>query len=128
MIQATAAVSICAFLAALWLARVVPASAGAVAVAHRALEAMRDAELDDTAREKAVRRASLQLFGTFVSILLRGGFAIGVSLVPIWLGNVSGLAPGDQVIAFLSRWDVIAIASIVITIGYLIRMRLWVRN
>ena len=29
---------------------------------------------------------------------------------------------------FLSRWDVIAIASVVIVIGYLVRMRLWASN
>ncbi len=128
MIAATAAVSICAFLVALWLARVVPVSAGVVVIARNALGAMRDPALDDAAREKTVRHASLQLIGKFVSIVLRGVFAIGVSLVPIWLANASGLAASDQVIAFLSRWDVITVATIVIMIAYLLRIRLWTRN
>ena len=125
MIAATATASIIVFLVALWLARVVPASAGAVAIARGALAAMRDAELDDAARERAVRRASLQLLATFFSILVRGAVAIGASLVPIWLADAASLAASDQVIEFLSRWDVIVIASIVIVIGYLVRMWLW---
>lgn len=128
MIVVTAAASISVFLIALWLARVVPTSAGAVTIARGALGAMRDTELDDAAREKAVQHASLQLLGTFVSILARGAAAIAASLVPIWLADVTGFAASDQVIAFLSRWDVIVIASIVIVIGYLVRTWLWAPN
>ena len=128
MIAATAALSICTFLVALWLVRVVPVSAGAVGVARDALGAMRDGQLDDAAREKAVQRASLRLLQTFFSILARGAVAIGASLVPIGLADLAGLAAGDQVIEFLSRWDVIVIASVVIVIGYLVRMRLWASN
>jgi hypothetical protein len=125
MIVATAVASICAFLVALWLVGVIPASAGAVAIARDALSVLRDAELDDAAREKAVQRASVRLLTTFFSILARGAAAIGASLVPIWLADVAGIAPSDHVIEFLARWDVIAIASVVIVIGYLVRVRLW---
>lgn len=125
MIVATAAASISVFLVAFWLSGVVPASASALAIARGALGAMRDAGLDDAAREKVVQRASLRLIGTFVSILVRAAVAIGASLLPIWLADVAGLAANEQVIDFLSRWDVIAIASIVIVLGYLVRVWLW---
>ena len=128
MIVATAATSICMFIVALWLSGVVPASASALAIARGALGVMRDAGLEDVAREKAVQRASLRLLGTFVSILARGAVAIGASLLPIWLADATGLAPGGEVIEFLSRWDVIVIASIVIVLGYIVRTRLWAAN
>ena len=125
MIVATAAASICTFLVAFWLTGVVPAATGALAIVRDALGAMRDAGLDDSAREKDVQRASFRLIGTFVSILARGAVAIGASLLPIWLANVTGVAASDQVIEFLSRWDVIAIVSIVIVVGYIVRIWLW---
>ncbi len=128
MIVATAAASIGMLIVALWLSGVVPSSTSALAIARGALGAMRDAGLDDAAREKAVQRASLRLLGTFLSILVRGAVAIGASLLPIWLANVTGLAASDQVFEFLSRWDVIVIASIVIVLGYVVRMWLWAPN
>jgi hypothetical protein len=128
VIVATAAASISVFLVVLWLSGVVPASASALAIARGALGAMRDARVDDAAREKAVQRASLRLIGTFVSILVRGAVAIAASLLPIWVADVSGFASSDQVIEFLSQWEVIVIASIVIVMGYLVRMWLWAPN
>ena len=125
MIAATAAASICVFLVAFWALRIVPASAGAVAIARDALGVMRDPALDDASREKAVQRASLRLLGTFFSILLRGAIAFGVSLLPIWLADAVGLASHHKVIAFLSRWDVILIASLLVGLGYLAGKRLW---
>lgn len=128
MMVATAVAAIGVFLVAFWLFGVVPASAGALAIARGALAAMRDTELDDAAREKTVQRASIRLLGTFVSIVVRGALAVGASLLPIWVADAAGFAKSDQVIAFLSRWDVIVIASIVIVLGYLVRVRLWARN
>jgi hypothetical protein len=128
MIVVTAAASIGVFLVALWLSGVVPASASALAIARSALGALRDTGLDDAAREQAVQRASIRLTVIFVSILVRGAVAIGASLLPIWLANAAGLAASDQVIDFLSRWDVIVIASIVIVLGYLLRIWLWASN
>jgi hypothetical protein len=128
MIVATAATAIGVFLVAVWLCGVVPESAAALAIARDAFGAMQDPALDDAAREKAVQRASIRLLGKFVSILLRGAVAIGISLLPIWASDVSGLAASDQVVDFLSRWDVILIASVVIVLGYLVRARLWAPN
>jgi hypothetical protein len=125
VIVTTAAATIAVFVVALWLFRVVPASANALTIARGALGAMRDATLDDAARETAVQRASLRLLRTFVSILLRGTLAVGASLLPIWAADTAGLAASAEVIDFLSRWDVIAITSMVIVLGYLVRTRLW---
>jgi len=116
--------SIALFLFAFWRLDLVRVSSGAVTTARTALAAMRDESLDDAAREKAVQAASIRLTGAFVSIAVRGAVALGVSLLPIWLGDVGGLAPGDEVINFLSRWDVILIASVVIVAGYVLRARL----
>lgn len=125
MIVATAAASISLFLVAFWLLRVLPVSASALAVARGALDTIRDTAIDDFARQKAVQRASLQMFGILVSILGRGAAAVGASLLPIWLADVTDLAASDQVIAFLLRWDVIVSTLVVFVLLYYARTRLW---
>jgi len=125
MIAATGIASIALFLVALQLTRLVRVSGGAIATARGALEAMRDPALDDAAREKAVQRASLRLMGAFALIVAGGAGSLAVSLLPIWLADITGLAASGDVIGFLSRWDVIAIASAVIVAGYLAWVRLW---
>lgn len=125
MIAAVGIASIVLFLVALWLFRLVPTAAGALATAQGAVGAMRDEALDDAAREKAVQSASLRLMGAFASIVVRGALSLGASLLPIWLADVAGLAAGNDVIDFLSRWDVIIIATVVIVAGYVIRIKLW---
>lgn len=116
--------SIALFLFAFWRLDLVRVAAGALATARTALATMRDGSLDDATREKRVQAASIRLTGAFVSIAVRGAVALGVSLLPIWLGDVSGLAAGGEVIGFLSRWDVILVASAVIVAGYVLRARL----
>lgn len=116
--------SIALFLFAFWRLDLVRVAASALATARTALATMRDGSLDDATREKRVQAASIRLTGAFVSIAVRGAVALGVSLLPIWLGDVSGLAAGGEVIGFLSRWDVILVASAVIVAGYVLRARL----
>ncbi len=125
MIAAAGIASIVLFLIALWRLGLVRVATGAAATAQGALAVMRDPALDDAAREKAVQTASLRLMGIFVSIVWRGGLSLGISALPIWLADLSGLAASGAVIDFLSRWDVIGIASAVIVAGYVVRVRLW---
>lgn len=125
MIAAVGIASIVLFLIALWRLGLVRVAAGALATAQGALAVMRDASLDDAAREKAAQAASLRLLGIFFSITWRGGLSLGISLLPIWLADISGQAASAEVIGFLSRWDVIGIASAVVVAFYVVRVRLW---
>ena len=118
MIAGTAIASISIFIGALWLFGVLRASSSALDTAQGAIAILRNGGLDDDAREQGVRHASLALFRIFISILVRSTLTLLVSSVPIWLADFVGLAPSGDVIRFLSRWDVILVATGVITIGY----------
>lgn len=124
MIVITAVASIAVFLGALWLFGVVRISSGALLSTRDAVAVMRDESLDDAAREKAVRRASLRLLGVFMSILLRSALALAVSLLPIGLAALAGHVEPAEVFHYLSRWDVILLSSVTITVGYLIWIRI----
>ena len=107
---------------------VVRIATAAMGTAQGAVGVMQDGSLDDRAREQAMQRASIRLLGHFVSIIVRAAIALVVSLIPIAIADRSGLASATSVIAFLSRLDVIAIASVAVIGGYLIRVRLWPSN
>lgn len=121
---ATAAVgltSIAVFAAALWALGILRAATAVLAVAQGAVVTMRDAALSEEAREKEVQRAALFLLGAFFSILGRSLLALLLSFLPIWLAEVTGLASGAAVVQYLSRWDIILVAAIVMLAGFRLR-------
>lgn len=125
MIVATAIASVATFAVALRLLGVARVAGDALAAARRSIETMRDADLDDLAREKAIQQAALRLFGTFASILMRGLLAVAASLAPIWLGVLAGLVTSAPVFQFLSRSDVILAVSVAMIAGHVMRKRQW---
>ncbi len=113
------------FAAGLWALGIVRAGTEALAVAQVAVAALRDPRLDDDAREQAVQRASLRLFGAFFSILTRSALALAAAVLPLWIAETAGLVSGEAVMLYLSRWDIILVTSIVMLAGYRLRMLLW---
>jgi len=128
MIAVVSFASIACFLVAFSYARVMPVAAAALLTAQSALRVMRDPAIDDDAREAAIQTAALKLIGTFASIFFRSAAAVVASMAPIYLADFLGLAASESVIGFLSRWDVILGASLIITGFYFIRLRLWPRR
>jgi hypothetical protein len=125
LIVTTAILSVGIFVVAFALSGVGGAAAGVLATTQATMAVMRDATLDDAARERAVQRSSLKLVSDFVSIFLRGGLSLAASLLPIWLMDVTGLVSARAVIGFLSRLDVIAGTTIVMVLGYVAWTRVW---
>jgi len=123
MVAFTASISILVFVAALWLLRIVPLATSAISASRRALETLGDKALDDLDREKAMQSASLSLLKIFFSILIRGCLALLASLLPIWLADRAGIADGQGVVEFLSRIDVILVASVVLLAIYFLARR-----
>lgn len=124
MIVLTSIASIAVFINALWVFGVVRVSSDVLVSTRETVAVMRDDTLDDAAREKAVRRASLRLLGAFMSILVRSALAFAASLLPIWLATLAGFVRTEEVFRYLARWDVILISSVIITVGYLVWIRI----
>lgn len=76
-------------------------------ISNQAMAAMRDPALDDEAREKAVQKASIQLFGSFFGLAFRFAAAIAGAVLPLWIADLSGWIPLADSFAFLSRIDVL---------------------
>lgn len=118
MIAATAVASIVLFALALWKSHVVRVSSHAVMTARSAAGILRDASLDDAAREKAIQQSSLSLFADFASILVRSVISLAVSLAPIWLADAAGLARAGDVGIFLARPEVLIGATVLMTLAF----------
>ncbi len=119
MIVSTAILSLAIFMVGFWVFGVARMGTDALHTARSAVAILRDESVGDDTREKAVRRASVQLFSAFISILVRSALTLLASFMPIWLADVSGLVRTQEVFEYLLRWDVIFIATMVLIVAYL---------
>ncbi len=109
---------------ALWKFRIVPVAQKAVTAAMTGLSTMMDRELDDDAKETAVRGAAFALIGAALSIALRFAGALAIAALPILLFDALGLIESDAVLALMLRLDYILIVSVVaILAGEILRRR-----
>lgn len=125
MIVFVAVSSIATFIIALWLFRIVPLGTKAILVSKDAVSTIRNNADDDMAREKAAQKASIVLMRIIFSILYRSVLTLAASLLPIWLADWLRWAKSEEVTAFLFRFDVISISSVVLLIIYFAGKNLW---
>lgn len=92
-----------------------------------AMRAMQDPELDELARERTVRAAAIRLVIASGSLILRNLAALLLAFVPILAADLTGIVPLAAMIDFMERWDVILIATIVVTVGLVAGARIWPR-
>lgn len=125
MIAFAAILSIGIFTLCLRTFGVIRVGAGALATSRNAVAAMRDTQLNDDERERIVQSASIRLLGAFFSIVIRSAFVVIASFLPIWFVSLTGTTTIEDIFEFLSRWDVIVVATSVIIAGYVAWVKLW---
>lgn len=108
----------------LWRLRIVPVARKPLTTAMAGVSAMMDSELDDAAKEIALRRAGLGLIGVSFGLLWRGLAAFAAATAPIVTADQLGLVAADAVIALMLRPDYIVILSVLgIGLGEILRRR-----
>ena len=88
---------------------------------------MRDPHLDEMARERTIQAAAIRLIVASGSLILRNLLALGAAFIPILAADWLGIVPQGAVLAFMGRWDVILIATVVVTLGFVVGVRVWPR-
>jgi hypothetical protein len=97
----------------LWWSRIVQGAHGTMNATMAGLSAMMDGELDDDAKELAVRRAGFnRIFASF-SIFWRFCVAVLAAAAPILLADGIGLVSRDAVLKLMLRLDYIIVVSVV---------------
>ena len=123
MIYLGAVVAAACFMVALQLMRVLPIAAGVADMTRAAARTFNNAELSDADKEQFLRKASVSLLGTFVSITARAAVALGAALLPLFALQAAGLVDVTAVADFLATWPGILLASVVMTAAYFVRIR-----
>jgi len=124
MTSAIGLISLLLFAVAFWHLGVVRAAGGALAVVRQVASVVRDPQSSDLVKEAAARGAAFQLLASLCSIAVRGGLAGLVSVLPVWMADATGLVRQEAVLAYLSRWEVMALASFALTAAYVVGVRL----
>lgn len=110
------------FMAALRLSGTVPKVRFAMAQTRAALATMAAADLSEEAKETAVQRAAIGMFGSLASILLRTLVCTGVPAAFVALGAAGGLYGMEDVVRAGTDPYFIAASTVVVVAGfYLIR-------
>ena len=119
---AVSLLAVAGFSLALWWLRITAATGKAVDLSVAGLMAMLDSELDDAAKEVAVRRGGLGLLVASVDILWRFGAALAAAAAPILLADGLGLVARDAVLQLMVRLDYLLVVSAgAIALGLLVR-------
>ena len=105
------------FLIAFHVLGLIAVARGALSQSRGAVAVMRDGDLSEDDKEAAVRRAALWLLRSTVSIIVRSVACLLISAIPVYALAAIGVTTPDDVLAFLSRWDVILISSALIAAG-----------
>lgn len=90
---------------------------------RRSLEALRDSDLDDAAKERLLRGNSLRLFGSFGTIVAVTTSSLLLPLSGVWALDRAGLAAFPEVMEILQRLDFLVAASVVGACVYYVSRR-----
>ena len=119
MILLTSILSIVTFVIALKVLGVIKAGADVLHVSRTALSVMRDSKLGEEQREIEVQQAAVRLLVLFLSISVRSILVLAASFLPIWVMSTLGATTVNDVVLFLSRWDVISVSTVALLLAYL---------
>ena len=106
-----AIVAVAAFAAVLKWSRVVSVAGNMTRTAASGVTAMLDSDLDDDAKERAVRQSSLKLLAQSLQVAWRIVLALAAVALPILFADAMGLAPWQQSVGVLLRVDFILLLS-----------------
>jgi len=112
------------FAVVLWLTRIGSVARRCLSTTVSGVGAMLDANLDDHAKEIAVREAGLRLIASAFGIFWRFSGALGAAALPILCADFVGLAPTEAVLSLMLRWDyLVGVTLLAILVSTLARRR-----
>ncbi len=120
MIYLVSTLSILLFIIFFLLLKIVTVAKQAINTCNMAMATLTNADLEDEEKEVIIQRASISLLKSFISILFRSLISMAVSIVPILIFDQLDYVKMEETYSFLSRWDVIIVASLIVTLLYLV--------
>lgn len=111
------------FLLCFRLSGIIAASARAIDISRRSVAVMRELTTSEEVKEQMIRGYSIQLFGLFVSITVRGLVLLAAPMVLIAGFSFVGLVRFDEVIELLVSWEAILAITVILLVLMLLQKR-----
>lgn len=93
--------------------------------ARQATGSLTNPNLDDHAKEKIARSASLVMLKSGLAITLKGMLTVAVTLFPFWMAHTLGIKSWEETTGFALRWDVL-IGTTLAALGIWFIWRRWI--
>ena len=84
-----------------------------IVIALQAMTTITDVNLDDAAKEKATKAAAINMLKNSFSLVIKFLIIIGVTVLPLWLADVTGMVNFSVTSKFALRLDVLLITTII---------------
>jgi hypothetical protein len=111
------------FVVLIYLLRLVRQAQEVLAISRDSMGVLRDASLDDEAKERFFQTSAIRLFRLLVLMLVGTAIALLAPIGVIWLLDLAGIVSLDAVLAILVRWDFIVAATVVGIVAYVLLER-----
>lgn len=98
-------VATAAFVLALRRVRLLPVAQGVISATASGIGAITNSELDDDAKEIAVRKAGFDLIRSSFKLFWRIAVCLVAATSPIFIADIALIADRDDVFALMLRWD-----------------------
>ena len=103
------------FCLAFYFTKVIKTCNQIIDISRQSVATITDKNLDDAAKEKATQAAAINMLKNGFSLLAKLMITLGLTVLPLWLADVAGLATSSETSKFAMRLDVLLITTIIVT-------------
>ena len=115
MITITYCLAVILFCTAFYFTHIIATCTQIIAVAQTSVVTIIDKNIDDATKEKATQAAAINLLKSSFFLLIKLAVTFGVTVLPLLLADIAGLASFSETSDFSLRFDVLFITTIVVT-------------
>ena len=87
-----------------------------------------DANIDDDTKEKKIQAAAINMLKSSFILLVKLSIILSVTILPLWVADIAGLADFAETSRYSLRIDVLLITTVVVTFAALIGRRVFGRQ
>ena len=108
------------FCLSFYFARVVETCRKVLSIVRESMGVLTDGNLDDLVKEEAIKEAALSMAKQCIVLLIKILIILGVTVLPMWLAALMGVATLSETSQFAMRWDVLVITTLVILVPVIV--------
>ena len=120
IIVAVYTLAVLLFCLSFYFTRMVDTCRQVLGIARESTGVLSDGNLDDLTKEKAIKKAALNMVKQCFVLFIKIFIILGVTVSPMWLAAFMRLATLNETSQFAMRWDVLVITTIVVLVPVIV--------